>query len=71
MMKCSVAQALPALLVAASAVITPKLCAQKSIYADYPQKKGKVQELQWDALPSWATFDFELRSRNPEILQLS
>jgi hypothetical protein len=62
-MKCSIAQALSVLLVAASAVIAPKLCAQKSIYADYPQKKGKLQELQWDALPSWATIDFELRGR--------
>jgi hypothetical protein len=62
-MKCSIPQALSVLLVAASAVIAPKVSAQKSIYADYPQKKGKVQELQWDALPRWATFDFELRGR--------
>jgi hypothetical protein len=63
MMKSSIAQALSILLVAASIVIAPKLSAQKSIYADYPQKKGKVQELQWDELPSWATVDFELRGR--------
>jgi hypothetical protein len=63
MMMCSTAQALSVLLVAAYAVIAPKLCAQKSIYTDYPQKKGKVQELQWDALPRWATFDSKLRGR--------
>ncbi|SEF67057.1 Alginate export [Bryocella elongata] len=37
--------------------------AQKSIYIDYPQKKGKTQGLEWTALPSWITLDMELRQR--------
>ena len=37
--------------------------AQKAIYADYPQKRGKVQPLQWNELPSWLTLNGELRGR--------
>lgn len=33
------------------------------VYADYPQKKGKVQPLQWTFLPRWLSFDMELRDR--------
>ena len=32
-------------------------------YADYPQKRGSVQPLQWEALPSWMTIGMELRGR--------
>jgi hypothetical protein len=37
--------------------------AQQTVYADYPQKRGKVEPLQWDDLPSWMTLSFELRGR--------
>ncbi|WP_232298951.1 alginate export family protein [Granulicella tundricola] len=33
------------------------------LYADYPQKRGKVQPLQFETLPSWATLNMELRGR--------
>jgi hypothetical protein len=36
---------------------------QENIYADYPQKRGKVQPLQWKDLPSWITLNMELRGR--------
>ncbi len=32
-------------------------------YIDYPQLQGKVQPLQLDAVPKWATFDMEVRGR--------
>jgi hypothetical protein len=41
---------------------TPPLVPQ-TIYADYPQKRGKVEPLQWDDLPSWMTLSVELRGR--------
>ena len=37
--------------------------AQTASYADYPQKRGFVQPLQWEALPSWMTIGMELRGR--------
>jgi len=37
--------------------------AQQTLYADYPQKRGKVEPLQWNELPSWATLSMELRGR--------
>jgi hypothetical protein len=37
--------------------------AQQTIYSDYPQKRGKVEPLQWDELPSWMTLSMELRGR--------
>jgi hypothetical protein len=37
--------------------------AQATIYADYPQKRGKVEPLQWSDLPSWMTLSMELRGR--------
>ncbi|WP_158822701.1 alginate export family protein [Granulicella sp. S156] len=37
--------------------------AQSTIYADYPQKRGKVEPLQWNDLPSWMTLSMELRGR--------
>ena len=37
--------------------------AQTATYADYPQKRGMVQPLQWEALPSWMTIGMELRGR--------
>lgn len=39
------------------------LSAQSTIYADYPQKRGKVQPLEWQAIPDWMTIAFELRGR--------
>ncbi len=33
------------------------------VYADYPQKKGKVQAIQWSFLPAWLSFDMEVRDR--------
>lgn len=36
---------------------------QKAIYADYPQKRGKIQPLEWEPLPDWLTLAFELRGR--------
>jgi len=41
----------------------PSLHAQKGIYVDYPQKKGKTQGLELNPLPSWVTLDMELRAR--------
>ena len=37
--------------------------AQQTLYADYPQKRGKVEPLQWNDLPSWMTLSMELRGR--------
>lgn len=37
--------------------------AQQTLYADYPQKRGKVEPLQWNDLPSWLTLSMELRGR--------
>ena len=37
--------------------------AQTATYADYPQRRGLVQPLQWEALPSWMTIGMELRGR--------
>ncbi|HLI77819.1 MAG TPA: alginate export family protein [Acidobacteriaceae bacterium] len=40
------------------------LCAQqRSNYADYPQKRGDIQPLQWTELPPWMTLGMELRGR--------
>jgi hypothetical protein len=36
---------------------------QQIVYADYPQKRGKIQPLEWKALPSWMTIGMELRGR--------
>ncbi|MGO4213346.1 hypothetical protein AB4043_21325, partial [Terriglobus sp. YAF25] len=33
------------------------------VYADYPQKKGKVQPIKVDPLPRWLSFDMEVRDR--------
>lgn len=32
-------------------------------YIEYPQIQGKVQPLEWSAVPRWATFDMQLRGR--------
>jgi hypothetical protein len=32
-------------------------------YKDYPQLRGETQALTKDTLPSWMSWDFELRSR--------
>ncbi len=37
--------------------------AQQVIYADYPQKRGKVDPLEWSGLPKWLTLSMELRER--------
>ncbi len=34
-----------------------------TVYIDYPQIQGKVQPLEWGAVPKWATFDMQLRGR--------
>lgn len=36
---------------------------QRSNYADYPQKRGETQPLQWTELPPWLTLGMELRGR--------
>ena len=36
---------------------------RQTLYADYPQRKGRVLPLQARALPAWLSFDFELRNR--------
>jgi Alginate export len=33
-------------------------------YIDYPLTQGKVQPLQWDGVPKWATLDMQLRGRS-------
>jgi len=33
------------------------------MYADYPQKRGKVEPLEWKDLPNWMTLNMELRGR--------
>ncbi len=48
---------------AAALVCTAAALAQKSDYADYPQQRVKVQSLEWQAVPSWATLSLELRDR--------
>ena len=50
-------------LLAAAALCSSAADAQKVDYADYPQRRGIVQPLEWEAVPSWATLSFELRSR--------
>lgn len=45
------------------AVCAGQARAQKAIFADYPQKRGKLQPLQWNELPSWLTINGELRGR--------
>ena len=37
--------------------------AQQTLYADYPQKRGAIDPLQWEKLPSWMTIGMELRGR--------
>jgi len=32
-------------------------------YIEYPQLQGKVQPLEWEGVPKWATIDFQLRGR--------
>ena len=44
-------------------VLAGQARAQKAIYADYPQKRGRLQPLQWNELPSWLTINGELRGR--------
>lgn len=55
---------LPLLSLAAGVLLaSTAACAQQVVYADYPQKRGKVEPLQWNALPSWMTMSMELRGR--------
>ncbi len=44
-------------------VTLPAEAQQRSNYADYPQKRGDVQPLQWTELPPWMTLSMELRGR--------
>jgi hypothetical protein len=37
--------------------------AQVQHYSDYPQTRGKTKQINCNCLPSWLTFDGELRSR--------
>ena len=37
--------------------------AQQVLYQDYPQRRGLVEPLQWEKLPSWMTLGMELRGR--------
>ena len=37
--------------------------AQQTLYADYPQRRGQIQGLEWQKLPSWLTLGGELRGR--------
>ncbi|NUQ30896.1 MAG: alginate export family protein [Acidobacteriaceae bacterium] len=40
-----------------------KKIASTPVYADYPQKKGKVQPIKVAPLPRWLSFDMEVRDR--------
>jgi hypothetical protein len=43
---------------------SPALAQESAVrYIDYPQIQGKVQPLRFDAVPKWATIDFQLRGR--------
>jgi hypothetical protein len=39
------------------------LTAQQRTYADYPQKRGLVEQLSWQSMPLWLTINGELRGR--------
>jgi len=52
--------------VAASLLVlfaTSKAWSQTIVYADYPQKRGKVEPLVWSGIPKWMTVAVELRGR--------
>jgi hypothetical protein len=40
-------------------------------YVEYPQNQGKVQPLQWNALPAWMTLDMDLRERTENQTSLN
>jgi hypothetical protein len=43
--------------------LSPSASAQNSNYAEYPQRRGDVQPLEWKQLPPWLTLSMELRGR--------
>ena len=53
------------LALAVSMISLAKASAQQSEvhYIEYPGTVGKVQPLQWSAVPRWATIDFQVRGR--------
>ena len=53
------------LLFAASVLVgtTSAARSQTIVYADYPQKRGKVEPLVWSGIPKWMTLSMELRGR--------
>ena len=46
-----------------SSLCATPLAAQEPIYYNYPTNPGKPQPLKWSVLPSWLSFDGELRGR--------
>ena len=42
---------------------TPQSTSNETLYTDYPQRRGKNQPLEWNALPGWLTINSELRGR--------
>ena len=42
---------------------TPQSTNNQTLYADYPQRRGKNEPLEWKALPGWLTISSELRGR--------
>lgn len=51
-------------LFASLVLITPGWAQESAVrYIDYPQIQGKVQPFKFDAVPRWATTDFQLRGR--------
>lgn len=43
--------------------MTPQSTSTQTLYADYPQRRGGLQPLEWQALPAWLTINSELRGR--------
>lgn len=43
--------------------VTPQSTSNQTLYTDYPFDRGKLQPLQWQALPPWLTINSELRGR--------
>ena len=41
----------------------PQSTSNTGLYADYPLRRGKLQPLEWNALPAWITLNAELRGR--------
>lgn len=54
-------------------MLLPEAWAQPSTvrYIEYPGTVGKVQPLQWSAVPKWATIDFQVRGRTENQTSLN